>query len=47
MADRNREADEGGEALDPEQLYSKEYCIGERLDQSDGYGGIAKLTRVL
>ncbi|OAQ87635.1 serine/threonine-protein kinase 24 [Purpureocillium lilacinum] len=28
MADRNREADEGGEALDPEQLYSKEYCIG-------------------
>ena len=33
MADRERErerdADEGNEALDPEQLYLKEYCIGQ------------------
>lgn len=29
MADRNRDADEGNEALDPELLYSKDYCIGE------------------
>ncbi|ODA77780.2 hypothetical protein RJ55_06382 [Drechmeria coniospora] len=28
MADRTREADDGNEALDPELLYSKEYCIG-------------------
>ncbi|KAH6895937.1 kinase-like domain-containing protein [Thelonectria olida] len=28
MADREREFDEGNEALDPELLYSKEYCIG-------------------
>ncbi|EQL00884.1 serine/threonine-protein kinase 24 [Ophiocordyceps sinensis CO18] len=28
MADRNRDADEGNEALDPELLYSKDYCIG-------------------
>ncbi|KAF7552382.1 hypothetical protein G7Z17_g4336 [Cylindrodendrum hubeiense] len=28
MAEREREMDEGNEALDPELLYSKEYCIG-------------------
>ncbi|KAH7134155.1 kinase-like domain-containing protein [Dactylonectria macrodidyma] len=28
MAEREREVDEGNEALDPELLYSKEYCIG-------------------
>ncbi|RDA88674.1 hypothetical protein CP532_4022 [Ophiocordyceps camponoti-leonardi (nom. inval.)] len=28
MADRNRDANEANEALDPELLYSKEYCIG-------------------
>ncbi|PNY25871.1 Isocitrate dehydrogenase [NAD] subunit, mitochondrial [Tolypocladium capitatum] len=28
MADRNCDAEEGNEALDPELLYSKEYCIG-------------------
>lgn len=29
MADRERDTEEGNEALDPELLYSKEYCIGE------------------
>lgn len=29
MADRHRENEESNEALDPELLYSKEYCIGE------------------
>ncbi|PFH62236.1 hypothetical protein XA68_14515 [Ophiocordyceps unilateralis] len=28
MADRSRDADEANEALDPELLYFKEYCIG-------------------
>ncbi|KAF4333221.1 STE STE20 YSK kinase [Fusarium beomiforme] len=28
MADREHEVDDGNEALDPELLYSKEYCIG-------------------
>ncbi|CEI69213.1 Serine/threonine-protein kinase svkA [Fusarium venenatum] len=28
MADREHDIDEGNEALDPELLYSKEYCIG-------------------
>ncbi|RDA90108.1 hypothetical protein CP533_2580 [Ophiocordyceps camponoti-saundersi (nom. inval.)] len=28
MADRNRDGDEANEALDPELLYTKEYCIG-------------------
>ncbi|CAI4216163.1 unnamed protein product [Parascedosporium putredinis] len=28
MADREREYDEGNEALDPSLLYTKEYCIG-------------------
>ncbi|KAF5018673.1 hypothetical protein F66182_9348 [Fusarium sp. NRRL 66182] len=28
MTDRERDVDEGNEALDPELLYSKEYCIG-------------------
>ncbi|KAF4589684.1 serine/threonine-protein kinase 24 [Ophiocordyceps camponoti-floridani] len=28
MAERSREGDESNEALDPELLYSKEYCIG-------------------
>jgi len=29
MADREHEVDDANEALDPELLYSKEYCIGE------------------
>lgn len=28
MADHERDMDETNEALDPELLYSKEYCIG-------------------
>jgi len=28
MAEREREYEEGNEALDPELLYTKEYCIG-------------------
>lgn len=28
MADHERDVDEANEALDPELLYSKEYCIG-------------------
>lgn len=29
MADREHEVEEGNEALDPEVLYLKEYCIGQ------------------
>jgi serine/threonine-protein kinase 24/25/MST4 len=29
MADREHDIEEGNEALDPELLYSKEYCIGQ------------------
>jgi hypothetical protein len=29
MADREHDVEEGNEALDPELLYSKEYCIGQ------------------
>lgn len=28
MADKERSHEEGNEALDPELLYTKEYCIG-------------------
>jgi hypothetical protein len=31
MAEREREADEGNESLDPQLLYSMEYCIGRSL----------------
>jgi hypothetical protein len=31
MADREHDIEEGNEALDPELLYSKEYCIGQSL----------------
>lgn len=34
MAEPHRHADEANEALDPEVLYTKEYCIG----QSAGLG---------
>lgn len=29
MADRARDHDDAGDALDPELLYTKEFCIGE------------------
>lgn len=34
MAEPHRYAEEANEALDPELLYTKEYCIG----QSAGFG---------
>lgn len=30
MGDRERDMEEGNEALDPGLLYTKEYCIGMR-----------------
>jgi hypothetical protein len=29
MATRDRDVDDAGESLDPELLYTKEYCIGQ------------------
>lgn len=37
MAERDR-MDEANEALDPETLYSKEYCIGEFNGGLEGLG---------